>query len=169
MLAQNFQTVLKLDDSDWLMTDRSNPQLRALHNRHYSAQRVWDDHTPGNLAGPGRQINLISPDGGAAIIFLVQMYRMDDYAGFIGVPFFRNESNRRSSDLIISGELIAAQTFGPLDFFTFVDGRKVKSENPGYCFQCAGYRKAGKTKKGLTILVKSRLQIVDELMTEITE
>lgn len=37
--------------------------------------------------------------------------------------------------------------------YTYVNGGKVRSSNPGYCFLVAGWRKCGVTKdKGLIIL-----------------
>jgi hypothetical protein len=39
--------------------------------------------------------------------------------------------------------------------YTYVNGRKVKSANPGYCFKRAGWRTCGKTAGGLIILEKT--------------
>ena len=36
--------------------------------------------------------------------------------------------------------------------FTYVNGGKIRSTNPGYCFLMAGWRKCGISKVGLTIL-----------------
>lgn len=39
-----------------------------------------------------------------------------------------------------------------LGFITFVDTDEVESENPGYCYQCAGWERVGHTKGGLVAL-----------------
>lgn len=36
-------------------------------------------------------------------------------------------------------------------FYTYVNPKKVKSTNPGYCFMAAGWKKCGMTGKGLLI------------------
>jgi hypothetical protein len=36
--------------------------------------------------------------------------------------------------------------------YTFIDAEKVRSTNPGFCFLAAGWKRAGRTKKGLIIL-----------------
>lgn len=37
-------------------------------------------------------------------------------------------------------------------FYTYVNPRKIKSTNPGYCFICAGWKVCGKIKGDLVIL-----------------
>lgn len=48
-----------------------------------------------------------------------------------------------SSDLILEAETLTRAAWGepPADgWVTFVDRRRVRSSNPGYCFQVAGWR-----------------------------
>jgi hypothetical protein len=46
-------------------------------------------------------------------------------------------------------------TIGPDGFITYVWDAKVASQNPGYCFKCAGYRVAGRSADGKkTLLLK---------------
>jgi hypothetical protein len=45
--------------------------------------------------------------------------------------------------------------FGPPPkdgFVTYVDARKVRSTNPGYCFLKSGWRRVGKSKSGKILL-----------------
>jgi len=79
--------------------------------------------------------------------------RMDTQTGF-NCAIFRNESERRSSEIILEAERFAVAKWGPNRAYTFVDGRKVRSSNPGWCFIAAGWRKCGKTKSGKIILEK---------------
>jgi hypothetical protein len=56
--------------------------------------------------------------------------------------------------LILEAEQIAWKRWHCERFYTYVDQKKVKSINPGYCFICAGWRKCGVTKSGLLIFEK---------------
>jgi hypothetical protein len=85
------------------------------------------------------------------------MKRMDTQTGF-NCAIFRNESSRRSSEIILEAERFAVAKWGPSRAFTFVDVRKVRSSNPGWCFIAAGWRKCGKTKSGKIILEKQLLR-----------
>jgi hypothetical protein len=79
-----------------------------------------------------------------------------DWAGAWVNSLFRNEGAGLSSELIL--EAVAATRWfhrntktwqGPepeLGMVTFVDPASVESKNPGYCYQCAGFEKVGKTK-----------------------
>jgi hypothetical protein len=68
---------------------------------------------------------------------------------------FRNESQHLSSDMILKAEKFALNRWGDTRAYTYVDPRKVRSSNPGYCFRVAGWEKAGITKRyKLKILAK---------------
>jgi hypothetical protein len=60
---------------------------------------------------------------------------------------FRNEnSGFVSSQLVIAAELALVETgldCGPAGMLTYVWDKKVASKNPGYCFKCAGWERAG--------------------------
>jgi hypothetical protein len=68
---------------------------------------------------------------------------------------FRNESEYRSSDLILEAEQWAREKWGAVRFYTYVDSTAIKSKNAGYCFKMAGWRKCGTSKRGLLILEKT--------------
>ena len=78
---------------------------------------------------------------------------MDGQTGY-SCAIFRNESPRRSSDIILEAEELAFEKWGPNRLYTYVDPRQVKSRNPGYCFLCAGWVRAGFSKGGKLLLVK---------------
>lgn len=74
---------------------------------------------------------------------------------------FRNESSVLSSELIRQAVSATVHEWGeppPKGFTTFVDNRKTKSDNPGYCFKCAGWEQVGETKSGLIVLRLDRDQ-----------
>jgi hypothetical protein len=80
--------------------------------------------------------------------------RWDGQAGFY-CAVFRNESPRRSSDLILEAEGLATEHWGgPQRMFTYVDPRRVASANPGYCFKMAGWRFERLSASGKHLLVK---------------
>ena len=60
---------------------------------------------------------------------------------------FRNESEYLSSELILQAEreLVARYDCGPSGMLTYVWDRKVRSNNPGYCYKVAGYVKMGRS------------------------
>lgn len=86
-------------------------------------------------------------------VWLQQKYRWDRQEGF-NCQIFRNESARRSSDIILEAEAIVLDAWGPNRLWTYIDPACVQSVNPGYCFKCAGWRKCGQTQSGKVILEK---------------
>lgn len=63
---------------------------------------------------------------------------MDGQTGY-NCAIFRNESSRRSSDVILECEAIAIDRWGPNRMYTYCDPAKIRSSNPGYCFKQAGW------------------------------
>lgn len=129
--------------------------VRDMLNRHYSANHYSDGRNVRLSAGPGEKIILQTPEGGAVFIWR----KFIDKSGQSGVncAFFRNEVPEiyLSSDLIIEAEQIAWQRWPNARLYTYVNPRKIKSTNPGYCFIVAGWRKVGITKsKKLLVLEK---------------
>jgi len=76
-----------------------------------------------------------------------------DDSGQRGVnnAIFRNESAHRSSELIRQADAIADALWPGERHYSYVDAAAVRSSNPGWCFQCAGWRRCGITKSGLLI------------------
>jgi hypothetical protein len=70
---------------------------------------------------------------------------------------FRNEGPQLSSDLILLAERALAESgwdCGPDGLITYVWDGRVKSINPGYCFQVAGWCKAGRSADGRKTLLR---------------
>lgn len=71
---------------------------------------------------------------------------------------FRNTGPLLSSALILAAELELRESgvdCGPSGLITYVWDAKVKSENPGYCFKVAGYRRSGRSADGKkSLLIK---------------
>ena len=79
--------------------------------------------------------------------------RQDGQLGYNNA-IFRNESRRRSSEIILEAEELAVQKWGPNRAYTYVDPRKVASVNPGYCFKCAGWQFVRLSLSGKHLLEK---------------
>lgn len=125
---------------------------RLLADRHYSRQ------TPGAREFMGNGRTLVLRDQGGSIVF-GWLYPQDGMAVVDGVycSIFRNESVRRSSDVILEAERVAIERWPQLPrFFTYVKPSAIRSVNPGYCFKVVGYRKVGESTRGLHLLVKER-------------
>ncbi len=113
-------------------------RANALADRHYSRQ------TPGcgQIGGPGRRIVLLSAC--ARALWLTHYPRPDlaqDGLDAYRCSIFRNEGAGLSSDLIVEAMEITERRWGPAPdaWVTWVDTRKVRSTNPGYCFLKAGW------------------------------
>ena len=71
---------------------------------------------------------------------------------------FRNEGRFLSSFLILAAEreLISRHDFGPDGLITYVFDRKVNSENPGFCFKRAGWKRTGRSADGKKTLLQKK-------------
>lgn len=136
-----------------LQTDVEEYRMRKivmakLADRHVGARQ---------FCCAGRKLVLRNPEGTVLFIWMwtYDEMRMDGQTGY-NCAIFRNESPRLSSDIILEAETLATEKWGPNRFYTYVNGRKIKSSNPGFCFLKAGWYRIGKSKSGLDLLVKDR-------------
>ncbi len=130
---------------------KADPQVVALANRHYSRRR------PGKQVGsPARSLVLRDAAGLVGFVWTWARdgYRVDRQTG-ANCELFRREGGPRASDLILEAERWVVETWPEVRrFYTYVDPARVRSGNPGYCFLCAGYHRAGTTPSGKLLLVK---------------
>jgi hypothetical protein len=135
-----------------IVTNKFDPEMAALADRHYSRR------TPGDrqFLPPGRTICI--RDSQARILFgwnwQLPEKRADKQDGYY-CSIFRNEGQRRSSEVILECEAIARDRCGIGRMFTYIAASKVRSINPGYCFKCAGWKREGYSLEGLHLLVKA--------------
>ena len=139
----------------WLTTKDGDPRAYALFKRHYSA--VPYTSRPRNMerrfCGPGEKMVLLSPNCDALFVWR----KFIDQSGQTGLncAVFRNEGPQLSSKLILAAERLAWQRWPGIRFYTYVNPKKIRSSNPGYCFKKAGLTYAGLTKiRKLIILEK---------------
>lgn len=159
--SNSIQIILPLEDKDygpWIRTHNCDPAGRALADKHYSRQTIG----AARFTRPGKNIVLRTPKGDAIWASWIGKFRRDGLDAY-ECTIFRNESEYMSSYLIALASLITFSEGHKKDgIITYVDERKVKSINPGFCFQSVGYRKIGYTKvRGLAIY-----QLTEERLNE---
>jgi site-specific DNA-cytosine methylase len=121
----------------WEIVGRSDPLVCQMADRHYP-RRV---RGCGQVGGPGRILVLRSLDYRAAWI-TQHTYYPDDGLDAWRCTMFRNEGPVLSSTLVSAAMDLTAQRWEtmPQDgWLTYVDSAKIRSTNPGYCFQVAGW------------------------------
>lgn len=134
----------------WVVERDGDAAGLALYRRHYSARRYRDGRKPRLFVGPGEKMVLVSLDR-AALFVWVKARRMRPESG-INCSVFRNEGSQRSSDLIREACELAWNRWPGERLYTYVNSRKIRSTNPGFCFLAAGWHRAGETRGGLVIL-----------------
>lgn len=130
-----------------------NPTGLALFRQHYSYKPYADGRDPALFVGPGQKMVLLTPC--ARALFVWRKFISGDQQGGVNCSVFRNTGAGLSSDLILAAELKAWSRWPSERFYTYVNPRKVRSSNPGYCFKMAGWVPIGLTKhRKLVILQK---------------
>lgn len=146
-------------DFMWLPSSDGDPRAYALMKRHYSFHQYRDGrrnnrNNPNRFlfCGPGEKMVLLTRQCDALFVWR----KFIDSAGrrVVHCAVFHNESDMRSSDLIREAEQLAWARWPGETLYTYVDARKIKSTNPGYCFKCAGWKQVGASQKGLIVLIK---------------
>lgn len=137
-------------DSYWLGVKDGDPRAYALYQRHYSFRIYKSGRRNRLIAGPGEKMVLLTFQTDALFVWR----KFDDMRHEPGVncAVFRNESRIQSSTLILEAMELAWDRWPGERLYTYVNAKKIKSSNPGYCFKKAGWRSCGLTKGGLTIL-----------------
>jgi hypothetical protein len=133
------------DDLYWVQVLDGHPDALALFKRHYSRYKYADGRQPKLFVGPGEKVVLLGKNRDA--LFVWRKFISADGQQGVNCAVFRNESKVLSSELILQAEDIARKIWPGERFYTYVNPRKVKSRNPGYCFIVSGWRRCGITKK----------------------
>ena len=152
-------TALTVTPWTWLSVPDGDDRARGVFNRHYSRRHYKDGRKPRLFVGPGEKMVLLTQNCQA--LFVWRKFISDDGQEGVNCAVFRNEHGggcinsqheHCSSNLIIRAVELAWQRWPGERLYTYVDGRKIRSANPGYCFKRAGWEKCGASKGGLTIL-----------------
>ncbi len=136
----------------WIEVKDGDDRARALMCRHYSARHYTDGRKRTLFVGPGEKMVLLTED--CAALFVWRKFIDDAQPKQEGVncAVFRNEGQLLSSELIREACEMAWQRWPGERLYTYVNSKKIKSTNPGYCFLRAGFKKCGTTKGGLVSL-----------------
>ena len=141
----------------WKLSYRCDPVAASLADRHYSRQTIGSPQ----FVPPGRCMVLVSRCSRAVWVtsWPFAEYTRHQWAGAWVCSMFRNEGAGLSSELIRQAVAVTCwyHRNGPaswtthrepeLGMITFVWPAKIRSSNPGYCYQRAGWRKVGKSKE----------------------
>lgn len=141
----------------WWATLDGDKTCLAMYERHYSAHEYADGRERTLFVGPGEKLVLRSATGDAFFVWRRFIDAcIDERTGErqqgINCAVFRNEGSEVSSNLIRKADSIADRFWTDRRHYTYVNQKKVRSSNPGFCFLRAGWRKCGQTKGGLLIL-----------------
>lgn len=147
-------------ESVWFRTKDGDRALIAVYEKHYSSYHYKDGRIRTQCIGPGEVIALSTWERDA---FFVWRNFIDDcidertgerQAG-VNNAIFANHSKHLSSELIRQACAVANVAWPNQRRYTYVDPKKIKSTNPGFCYLKAGWNRCGKTKSGLLILEKT--------------
>jgi hypothetical protein len=145
-------------------TTHFDGEMSVLADRHYSRRSVGARQFLYN----GKKLVLRNAEGTVLFgwMFPDPALRMDGQTGY-NCAIFRNESQRKSSEIILEAEQFAFEKWGPNRLYTYVDANKTKTIKHhgrrivGFCFIKAGWKplihKNGEphlSKDGKHLLVK---------------
>lgn len=140
----------------WVDVKDGDPAARAMFRRHYSYRPYADGRDPALFVGPGEKLVLVMPFLKPRALFVWRKFKSADGQHGVNCAVFRNEDpgNLLSSDLIRAADAIAFQRWPGERHFTYVNARKVRSINPGFCFLRAGWRRCGITKHNKLVILE---------------
>jgi len=147
------QPQLDLTGATWIETRDGNPTALSIFRQHYSHKPYADGRDPGLFVGPGQKMVLLTPC--ARALFVWRKFISGDGQQGVNCAVFRNTGAGRSSDLILDAMALAWARWPGERLYTYVNASKVRSTNPGYCFQLAGWRKCGITKWNKLVILEA--------------
>ena len=145
----------------WFGIHDGDPRARALFLRHYSCRHYNDSRrmagTKGfvrKIMGPGEYMLLLTVSCDALFGWLHPLIPTADGQQGVRCSVFRNEGEILSSQLIEEACQLAWQRWPGERLYTYVDPKKIRSTNPGYCFLMAGWHRAGVTKVNRLLILE---------------
>lgn len=138
----------------WINVRDGNSTASAIFDRHYSRNPAARGDA--RCAGPGKKMVLLTPC--ARALFVWRQFRTKDPTAGpadINCAIFRNEGAGLSSALIVEAMELAWQRWPGERLYTYVNPRRVRSSNPGFCFLQAGWRRCGITKTRRLLILEA--------------
>lgn len=143
---------LFLPFADFIQVRDGNDLAASIANRHYS--RRWKGNVNQSRLTTFKRMILVEPTGKWVFVWNQAKFRADGQEG-ANCVLFRNESERLSSEIILLAEQEWDKKYGHCRKFTYVHPGMIRSSNPGFCFQCAGWKRTRIiSSRGLILLVK---------------
>lgn len=136
----------------WFGVADGDARARSLYERHYSCRHYKDGRKRTIFVGPGEKMVLLTLNCDA--LFIWRKFIDDSGQTGVNCSVFRNESNILASKLIREAEQAAWARWPGERLYTYVDGNKIQSVNPGYCFKVAGWRACGITKRSKLVILE---------------
>jgi hypothetical protein len=143
-------------ETQWWVTKDGDVSCYELYRRHYPSKKNKRPQIK-QFVGPGQSVVLRTAAADAVFVWRKFIDDcIDERTGKrqqgVNCAVFRNESGHRSSELIRQADAVADLGWPCERHYTYVSPQDVRGTNPGYCFICAGWRRCGKTKRGLLVL-----------------
>lgn len=150
--------------SGLIQTTHVDAEMAMLADRHYSRRTVGARQ----FLYSGRKLVLRNAEGSILFgwMFPDPTMRMDGQRGY-NCAIFRNESDRKSSEIILEAERLAFDKWGPNRLYTYIDPSKTRTIKRhgqrvvGFCYRKAGWKplvsldgKPRLSKSGHHLLVK---------------
>lgn len=150
-----------ISQASWIEVRDGHPEAAAIFRRHYTynvrraqMSMVWQRNRNYNLfVGPGQKLVLLTADRLA--LFVWRKFISGDAQEGVNCAVFRNEGPARASDLIGDAMDLAWKRWPGARLYTYVNPRRVRSANPGYCFLKAGWGKCGLTKRNRLLIMEA--------------
>lgn len=149
----------------WCEAKDGDLECFAIARRHYSAAKNPNPKIR-QFVGPGEPLVLITPEADA--LFVWRKFIDDSGQSGVNCAIFRYE--RSSDDAPLASKLIrdamtlAWRKWPQQRLYTYVDSKRIRSTNPGFCFKQAGWDYVRDTR-GNPVHIKSRgLHILQYLM-----
>ena len=140
----------------WYLTSDGDEYCLDLFRKHYSYKNSREYKHTKCFVGPGEKLVLRTWEADA--MFVWRKFISDSKEQGIYCSVFRNESKTKSSDLIKEADKIADAVWPNQRHYTYVDAKKVKSTNAGYCFKRAGWKVCGKTKINKLVILEREVK-----------
>ena len=124
----------------WAETRDGDRRALGIFRRHYSFKHYRSGWHPRlTFIGPGEKLVLLTPGCDALFIWQRSTERRKDNQEGCRCSVFRNEGTVLSSLLIREAAEWAWARWPGERLFTYVNPRRIRSSNPGYCFLMAGW------------------------------
>lgn len=152
------QVALPLTSSVWLPTKDGDPSAFALFENHYTFRPNRKQY---QFVGPGESLVLLTQRADA--LFVWRKFINDSGDEGVNCSIFHNAGPMLSSELINQAETLAWSKWPGERLYTYVNPRKIRSTNPGFCFQMAGWNLLRNPSGDLLVTKRRKYAVLEKL------